>query len=323
MRAMRADAFGGVQSLKLVNIPEPELGEGKVLVRMKAAGVTPLEHTILTGHMPAAKAPQVMGGEGAGIVEKGGGAEFPDGTRVMFTGTYGIFDRGVFCEVAAIRKGDLCRLPDTVPFEQAAGMPVAYLTAELALQACGFAKGKTVVSPAIGGSIGNAVTQLARAKGARHAISTTTNPAKARQAGTLGFHEVIDLSTEKLAAGVTRVTHGHGTDVLIDGIGGEVLSEALSVLAMGAKAITLGYSAGRKSTIDVTHLIWKRASLAGFSLFSYPPEAIQAAWTVIMPLLEAGAIQPIVARAFPLEEAPEAIRFLVEDRPFGRVILTM
>ena len=91
----------------------------------------------------------------------------------------------------------------------------------------GFQPGKTVLSPAIGGSVGNAVTQLARALGARHAMSTTTSHAKAEQARTLGFDEVIDLSTEKLGEGVRRITEGYGSDIVIDAVGADVLSEAL------------------------------------------------------------------------------------------------
>ena len=137
------------------------------------------------------------------------------------------------------------------------------------------------MSPAIGGSVGNAVTQLARARGAKHAISTTTNHAKAQQARYLGFDEVIDLSEEKLSDGVRRITKGYGADIVIHAMGGEILSEALSTLAMGGSLTTLGYSAGRKTTIDVTDLIWERASMRSFSLFAQPAEAWGTAWGVI------------------------------------------
>jgi NADPH2:quinone reductase len=99
------------------------------------------------------------------------------------------------------------------------------------------------------------VTQLARALGAKHAISSTTNHAKAEQAKALGFNEVIDTSLEKLSDGVRRVTDGYGADIVVDGIGGEVLSEALKALALGGSLTTLGYSASRQTTIDVTNLI--------------------------------------------------------------------
>jgi NADPH2:quinone reductase len=267
MRAMRAEGFDGYKDLKLMDIPSPSLSEGRVLVRMTAAGVTPLDHTILSGHFPMAKAPLVLGNEGAGIIEVGGTPEYPNGSRVMFTGPYGVFENGTLSELVAVKREHLCLVPDKVDDTAAAGLPVAYLTAFLALKAAGFQAGKTVLAPAIGGSVGNASTQLARALGAKHAISTTTSHAKAEQAKARGFSEVIDLSQEELAEGVRRLTDGYGADIVLDGIGGEILSEALEILAPGGSLTTLGYSASRKTTIDVTNLIWKGASIKSFLLF--------------------------------------------------------
>src|ERR1700704_4912992 len=284
MRAMRAEGFTGYKYLKLVGIPKPAVSDGRVVVRITAAGVTPLDYTILSGGYPRAKAPLVLGGEGAGVVEEGGGTAFPVGSRVMFSGPYGVSEDGTYGEWLVVRKQNLCLIPDNIEDVSAAGVPVAYLTAQMTLSFAGFAKGKTVLSAAIGGSVGNAVTQLARAQGAKHAISTTTSHAKAEQARSLGFDEVIDLSMEKLSEGVRRITGGYGADIVIDAMGGEILSEALGTLSIGGSLTTLGYAAGRKTTIDVTDLIWKRASMKSFSLFSQPPEVWTTAWTVLFSL---------------------------------------
>src|SRR5882757_85373 len=125
MRAMRAEAFGGYQDLKFTDIPSPALSDGRVLVRMTAAGVTPLDHTILSGQYPKAKAPLVLGNEGAGVVEEGGGTEFPAGSRVMFTGLYGVLEDGTYSEYLAIRKQHLCLIPESIDDVSAAGIPVA------------------------------------------------------------------------------------------------------------------------------------------------------------------------------------------------------
>jgi NADPH:quinone reductase len=323
MRAMSAETFSGYGALKLVELPNPVVRDGRVLVRITAAGVTPLDYTILSGQYHRSKAPLVLGNEGAGAVADGGGTDFPVGSRVMFTGPYGVSEDGAYSEWAAIRKQDLCLIPDNVDDVSAAGIPVAYLTACMALTIAGVRAGKTVLAPAIGGSVGNAVTQLARALGAKHAISSTTNHAKAEQAKALGFNEVIDTSREDLADGVRRITGGYGADIVIDGIGGEVLSEALGVLALGGSLTTLGYSASREATIDVTNLIWRRASIQSFSLFAQPQAAFTDAWNNIVSLLKSGSIKPIVAKTFPLAEAADALRYLVEGRPFGRVVLTV
>ena len=323
MRAMRAEIFSGYQGLKLIELPKPAVTDGKLLVRMTAVGVTPLDHAILSGKFHGSKAPLVLGNEGAGVVEEGGGTDFPGGSRVMFFGAYGAFEDGTYSEWVAVRKEDLCLIPDNVDDVSAAGIPVAYLTAQVALTLAGFREGKSVLAPAIGGSIGNAVTQMALALGAKHAVSSTTNHAKAEKAKALGFKEVIDTSQEKISDGVRRITGGYGADIVIDGIGGEVLSEALGALAFEGSLTTLGYSASRQTTFDVTKLIVPQASIRSLNMFTQPKAVVTDAWNVIVSLLKSSAIKPIVAKTFPLAEAAEALRYLVEGRPFGRVILTI
>src|ERR1700737_3393095 len=156
MRAMRAETFSGYEGLKLIELPKPAVTKTKVLVRITAAGVTPLDHTILSGKFHGSKAPLVLGNEGAGVVEEGGGTDFPVGSRVMFFGAYGAFEDGTYSEWVAVRKEDLCLIPDNVDDGRPAGTQIAYLTAQVALTLAGFQKGKTVLAAAIGGSIGNA-----------------------------------------------------------------------------------------------------------------------------------------------------------------------
>jgi NADPH:quinone reductase-like Zn-dependent oxidoreductase len=102
-----------------------------------------------------------------------------------------------------------------------------------------------------------------------------------------------------------------------------ILGEALSTLAPGGSLTTLGYAAGRDATIDVTNLIWKGASIMSFMLFAQPPAAFAEAWRTLTRLIQSGAIKPIVAKTFPLADAAAALRYLTEDRPFGRVVLTI
>ena len=147
MPAMRAEEFSGYKGLKLVDLPKPVRTDGKVLLRIAAAGVTPLDHTILSGQYPRAKAPLVLGGEGAAVVEEGGGADFPVGSRVMFAGPYGVSEDGAYCEWLAVRKEHICRIPEAIDDVTAAGVPVAYLTAHISLTLAGFQPGKTVLAP--------------------------------------------------------------------------------------------------------------------------------------------------------------------------------
>ena len=321
MHAMRAERFGGYQDLKLVEIPQPAVSDGRVVVRLTAAGVTPLDYTILSGGHPRAKAPLVLGNEGAGVIEDAGDSGLAVGSRVMFTGPYGVRENGAWQEWLLARPEDLALVPDAIDDVVAASLPVACLAAQITLTLAGFKPGKTVLAPAIGGSVGNATYQLARAQGAGKVISTAGSAAKAARARELGFEDVIDLTKEGLTDGVRRITAGSGVDIVIESIGGAVTSEALSSLGLGGVLIMLGYSGGRTTTIDVTDLIWKGARMAGFSLFAQSPTAIATAWRDVIPLIVGGSVKPIVERVYPLGEAGEALRHLIEDRPFGKVVL--
>src|SRR6201986_3898036 len=166
MRAVVAERFGGYQNLKLADVPESAVSNGRILVRIAAAGVTPLDHTILSGGHPRAKAPLVLGNEGAGVIEDAGDSGLAVGSRVMFTGPYGVRENGTWQEWLLVRPDELALVPDAIDHVVAASLPVAYLTAQITLTLAGFEPGMTVLAPGIGGSVGNAVYQLARAKGA-------------------------------------------------------------------------------------------------------------------------------------------------------------
>src|SRR6202790_815258 len=321
MRAIEAETFSGYGGLRQIELPKPQSAKDRVLVRVTAAGVTPLDHTILSGGHPRAKAPLVLGNEGAGVIEDARDSGLAVGSRPMVTGPYGVGGKGAWQEWLLVRPEHLALVPDAIDDVVAASLPVAYLTAQVTLTLAEFKPGMTVLASGVGGAVGNATYQLARAQGAGKAISTAGSAAKAAKARELGFEDVVDLTAEGLAEGVRRITAGKGADIVIESIGGTVTSEALSSLGLGGILITLGYSAGRKSTIDVTDLIWKRARMAGFSLFAQTPTTIAAAWRDIIPLILSGSVKPIVERVFPLGEAGEALRHLTEDRPFGKVVL--
>jgi NADPH:quinone reductase len=308
MRSIEAKSFSGYGGLRQIELPKPQPANDRVLVRVTAVGVTPLDHTILSGGHPRAKAPLVLGNEGAGVIEDAGDSGLPVGSRVMFTGPYGVRENCAWQEWLLARPEDLALVPDAIDDVVAASLPVAYLTGQITLTLAGFKPGKTLLAPGIGGSVGNATYQLAWAQGAGKVISTAGSAAKAARARELGFEEVIDLTTEGLADGVRRITAGRGVDIVVDSIGGTVTGEALSSLGLGGVLITLGYSAGRKTTIDVTDLIWKGARMAGFSLFAQSPTAIATAWRDIIPLIVGGSVKPIVERVYPLGEAGEVLR---------------
>jgi NADPH:quinone reductase len=224
MRAIEAETFSGFGGLRQIQLPKPQHAKDRALVRITAAGVTPLDHTILSGGHPRAKAPLVLGNEGAGVIEDAGDSSLPAGSRVMFTGPYGVGENGAWQDWLLVRPEHLALVPDAIDDVVAASLPVAYLTAQAALTLAGFKPGMTVLAPGIGGSVGNATYQLARAQGASKVISTAGSAAKAAKARQLGFEDVVDLSEEGLAEGVRRITDGKGVDIVIESIGGAVTS---------------------------------------------------------------------------------------------------
>src|SRR5580698_9014529 len=182
MRAIEAKSFSGYGGLRQIELPRPQPAKDRVLVRVKAAGVTPLDHTILVGGHPRAKAPLVLGNEGAGVIEASATPGLKVGDRVAFTGVYGVAENGAWEDYVLVRAGDLLPIPDEIDDVLAASLPVAYLTAQIALMQAGFVSGKTVFTSAIGGSVGNATYQLAKARGAEAVISTAGSAAKAARA---------------------------------------------------------------------------------------------------------------------------------------------
>jgi NADPH2:quinone reductase len=248
MRVIEAETFSGYDGLRQIKLPRPRPAKDRVLVCVTAAGVTPLEYTVLSGGHPRARAPLVPGNEGVGVIEDAGDSGLAVGSRVMFTGPYGVAENGTWQEWLLVRPEHLAS-PETIGDVVAASIPVAWLTAQITLTHAGFKPGMTVLAPGIGGSVGNATYQLARAQGAGKVISTAGSAAKAARARELGFEDVIDLTAEGLADGVRRITAGKGVDIAIESIGGAVTSEALSSLGFGGVLITLGYSAGRKTTM--------------------------------------------------------------------------
>jgi NADPH2:quinone reductase len=300
MRMIQATQFTGYQGLVQLDAPKPQVVDGRVLVRVTAAGVTPLDHTIVSGSHPRAKAPLVLGNEGAGVIEDAGASGLVTGSRVAFTGGYGVAENGSWEDYVAVRTDDLLPVPVGIDDVLAASLPVAYLTAQIALDDAGFAPGKTVFTPAIGGSVGNATYQLAKALGAAAVISTAGSIVKATQARDHGYADIVGLSAENIGDGVRRITDGRGVDIVIESLGGSFIAG-----------------------IDVTDLIWKRARMAGFALVAQTPAVKRKAWEQVMALITCGAVVPVVARTYPLERATEALRHLHEDRPFGKVVLVL
>jgi NADPH:quinone reductase-like Zn-dependent oxidoreductase len=152
-------------------------------------------------------------------------------------------------------------------------------------------------------------------------MSTAGTTKKAEQARSAGYEHVIDLSKESLKDGVLRVTEGKGVDVVVDGVSGKLTGQALASLAYGGTVVVVGYAGGREAEVSITDIIWKAATIRGFTFRLFTKETVAAAREVLLEYLKEGALQPTIAKVFPLSEAAEAVRYLIEDRPYGRVLM--
>lgn len=323
MRAIRFDEYGDYGVLNVVDAPEPQPGDGQMVVQMRAAAVNPFDNTVRRGWAEQVKPPMISGNEGTGIVVRPIDG-YPEGTRVMLVGTFGFARDGTWQDRVLATAAEAVAVPDNLSDVEASATPVAYLAAQLALtHGVGLQSGMTLLIPGAGGSVGNAAIQLARIQGAGRVITSVGRTEKAKRAQELGIDDVIDLSQESLSAGVMRLTEGRGVDVALDTIGGPITGEALASLGAGGLLVQMGYPGGSTPTIDVMHLIWKPSRIAGFNMYFQPPEAFADAWATLLPLLADGRVKPTIDRTYPLEQAAEATRHLIEDRPFGKVVLTM
>jgi NADPH:quinone reductase-like Zn-dependent oxidoreductase len=329
MRAVQFDRFGDYDVLDLVEVPRPVAANGQALVRLTVAGINPLDNTARSGHLPPGAVkpfPVRAGGFGTGVVEQSGDSGFAVGSRVVLSGgRYGVAVDGTWADLVAVEANNLLPIPDGVDDLAAAALTTGagYLTAYLALtELAGFQAGGTVLAPGVGGAVGQGGVEMARVLGASKAITTATSTAKAERGRATGF-EVIDLSRESLRDGVARLTDGKGVDVVLDGVGGPLTGDALGALAVDGTLVSVGYSAGTEARVNVTDLIWKNAHVHGFRFALFTPEQVNAGNTYLLELLARKEITPLVDSTYPLEQAAEAQRHLIEDGPFGRVLLTV
>lgn len=328
MKAIQYRAYGGYEENRLVDLAPPRPAEGEVLVRMRTVGINPLDNTFRSGHHFAGtpeNLPRVGGQMGAGVVMESKSPNFKTGDRVFVTGPgFGIVADGTWRDIVAAPAAGLMPIPADIDDDHAAAFlaGAGYLTGYLVLtEFAAFKSGQSVLAPGIGGAVGMESVQIARKLGASLAISTASTTAKAEQARAAGYEHVIDLSRESLRDGVMRMTGGKGVDVIIDGVGGKLTGEALGCLANGGTYAVVGYAGGREASINLTDIIWKAAKVRGFTFRAFAPQTLAAAQKALLGYLSEGALQPTIAKVFPLSEAAEAVRYLIEERPFGRVLM--
>lgn len=322
MKAIVQDRFGPVDVLELRDIPEPRVGAGDVLVRMRAAGCGPDVWHLMTGRpyfvrlMPglARMRADTRGRDVAGIVEAVGAdvTGFRAGDAVM-----GIAE-GAFAELALAKATLVVAKPARLSFEEAAALPISGLTALQALRDVGMLRpGQHVLVIGAGGGVGTLAVQIAKALGAE--VTGVCSTAKLDLVRSLGADHVIDYTREDLADG--RRTW----DLIVDTAGRRPLRRLRRALSPRGTLAIVGGEGGGRWTGGFFRQILRAPLLALASRQRLRPVISKETSDDLRALAEmvgAGAITPVVGRTFPLVDAAEAVRELERGHAHGKIVVT-
>lgn len=320
MKALRFHAFGGPEVLRWEEAPDPELRPHEVLVRVQAAGVNFADLMRRQGQYTVRDPlPATLGTEAAGTIVRVGRdvTGFAAGERVVCRA------RGAQAELVAAPVSAVCRVPAGASIEQAAAIPVAFLTAYHMLKTLvPVVPGESVLVHAAASGVGTAALQLARLWGAR-VFATASTDDKLALARELGATELINYARQDFLAEVLARTGHRGVDRVLDCVGGEILSKSVKALAPGGALMIYGRASGTLPPISPEEFFPKNLRIFGVHI-GMPPwtaEAHGAALTEILRLVAAGDVRPIIDRTFRMEDAARAHDYLAERRTHGKVLL--
>ncbi|MGN9909682.1 NADPH:quinone oxidoreductase family protein [Phytohabitans sp. LJ34] len=318
MRAARVTRLDGPGSIEVGDVPEPS-GDGRVLVDVVAAGVT-FPDTLLTRGQYQIKPPPpfILGCEVAGVVRAA-----PEGSGLAAGDRVAAFPGfGGFAEVVAVEPDMVFPLPGTVPFEVGAALPMNYLTVHFGLLRRGALRaGETVLVHGAAGGVGTAAIQLAKASGAT-VIAVVSTEDKAAVARAAGADDAV--LADGFRAAVKERTGGRGVDLVVDPVGGDRFTDSMRSLAPEGRLLVVGFTGGEIPTVKVNRLLLNNISVVGVgwgAFWQSRPGYLREQWADLLPLLEAGRLDPPLGRTYPLERAAEAVAELDERRATGKILV--
>jgi NADPH2:quinone reductase len=318
MKAIVVREFGPPEVMRLEELPVPSPGPGQVLVRIRAAGVNPVETYVRAGtYGRAASLPYTPGTDAAGVVEKvGEGVRgFAPGDRVYTSGTA----TGAYAELAACDVSRVHPLPGNVTFGQGAAVGIPYATAWRALfQRARAVPGETLLVHGASGGVGIAALQIARAAGLRGA-GTAGTPEGIDLALREGAHHAFDHRSPGYLEKAVAATGGRGFDVILEMLANANLSRDLKALSMGGRVVVIG-SRGTVE-IDPRDTMGRDASIVGMSLFNMPDADRFAVHAALVAGLENGTLRPVVGKELPLASAAESHVAVMAPGARGKIVL--
>jgi NADPH:quinone reductase-like Zn-dependent oxidoreductase len=340
--AMVIRATGGPEVLERATIELPEPGPREVRVRVRAVALNHIDLWARRG-LPHFRYdfPHRLGADMAGEVEALGpgavGAKVGDRVLVSPGVSCGACERCLLGEDNFCRKyrilgentqggyarhlvvpdANLLPMPAGASFEDAAALPLCFLTAwQMVVRKAQVRAGQTVLVQAAGSGVSSAAIQIAKMLGAR-VLTTTGTDEKAKRAKELGADEVINYTSQDFVAETKRLTDKKGVDVVIEHVGGEVFARSVLAAAWGGRIVTCGATTGFSPTIDLRHVFFRQVEILG-STMGPKGDLFQ-----ILRHVEAGRLRPVVDRVMPLWEARAAHELLEARKVFGKIVLAV
>ena len=340
MKALVFDQHGGLEQLRLADVPEPEIGPHDALVRVHAAALNHLDLHTRRG-IPGLKLPMphIGGSDVAGVVEKVGSEVEQTwlGRRVIVNpalacgrcsfcraGEQSLCDvfkimgehtTGGFAEYLAVPATNLYAIPDSFSFSDAAAVPLVFQTAWRALIGqAQLTTGESVLILGAGGGVATAAIQIAKLAGA-YVYAVTSTPEKEQRARELGADETINYKTSDFAKEIWQRTGKRGVDVVLENVGPATWSQSVRSLKRGGRLVTFGATTGRIGETDLNLLFFKQLHLIGSTMANFTE------FDAVMSQVFSGKLRPVVDRVMPLADGVEAQRLLESGEQFGKIVL--
>jgi NADPH:quinone reductase len=323
LKALLCRELGTAEGLGIETIEEPSPQADEAIIEVKAAGLNFFDMLIVAGkYQYKPDLPFSPGAEIAGRVVAAGAAaaHFARGDEVMaFIGWGGLRER------VAVQAQSIIALPKGVSCEAAAGLQVTYGTAYHALHDRGKLKeGEWLVVLGAAGGTGQAAVELGKVLGAKVIAAASSNE-KVEFCRAIGADEVINSGSEDVKERIRALTQGRGADVIFDPVGGTLSESVFRAIAWGGRHLVVGFAAGEIPRLPLNLPLLKSASLVGIFWGEHvrrDPKRHRRDMDYLLGLLQARRINPHIDRAYPLEQAKQALADIAGRRIKGKAIVT-
>ena len=324
MRAVLVKQFSPVQSIRIEEVPSPDVSPGQVRVRVKAAGIGFVETLKIGGqYQTKDPLPFVPGMEFSGIVEEiGEGVSQPGvGARV-----FGLAPRGALAEEISISAGELSRIPDHLSFVQAAAIPQNYLTAFYGLrELAALRPGEFLLVLGAAGGTGTAAIKVGRMLGA-HVIAAASTEEKRSFVCAQGADAAIDYTVGEWRKALKAITGGKAIDVIFDPVGGEISPVAFRTLGWRGRHLVVGFAGGKIPALPFNIALLKGSALIGVDpaqLQRWEPDLLAQLKNDIALSLENRSLEPPPTQTFPFERFHDAFEAISSRKAEGKIVVEM